>query len=152
MKTSRSFPRDIGALEQVFEFTAEVLPETAVSAALRRSVEFVVEEYFTNIVKYGGGQGPVRIDIELHDGGVEVMLTEPDAHFFDVTRVPPVDVSLPLEQRQPGGLGLHLARRLVDTLRYDYAAAERCGRITFTIRIPAVTAEKAEQRVLDAGH
>ena len=151
MKTSRSFPRDIGALEQVFDFTSEVLPGAAVSPALRRSVDFVLEEYFTNIVKYGGGQGPVGIDIDLHGGGVEVMLTEPDAHFFDVTRVPPVDISLPIEQRQPGGLGLHLARRLVDTLRYDYAAAERCGRITFTIRIPAVTAEKTE-RVLDAGH
>lgn len=151
MKASRSFPREIDALERVFDFTAEVLPEAVVSAALRRSVEFVVEEYFTNIIKYGGGQGDVRIDIELHDGGVEVVLTEPDAHFFDVTRVPPVDVSLPLEQRQPGGLGLHLARRLVDTLRYDYAAAERCGRIAFTIGIRPVTAEKTD-RVLDADH
>jgi serine/threonine-protein kinase RsbW len=151
MKASRSFPRDFDALEQVFAFTGEVLPDAAVSAALRRSVEFVLEEYFTNIVKYGGGQGPVRIDIDLHDRGVEVVLTEPDAHFFDITRVPPVDVSLPLEQRQPGGLGLHLARRLVDTLRYDYAAPERCGRITFTIRIPPVTADKTE-RVPDARH
>lgn len=151
MKASRSFPREIAALEQLFDFTAGALPNGTVSPALRRSVDFVLEEYFTNIVKYGAGQGPVGIDIDLHGNGVEVMVTEPDAHYFDVTRVPPVDLSLPLEQRQPGGLGLHLARRLVDTLRYDYAPAERCSRITFTIRIPAVTSQETE-RVLDAGH
>lgn len=151
MKASRSFPREIDALEQLFAFTAQVLPDAAISAALRRSVDFVLEEYFTNIVKYGGGEGPIGIDIHHSNGGVEVVVTEPDAHFFDVTKVPPIDTTLPLEQRQPGGLGLHLARRLVDTLQYDYAPDQRCGRITFTIRIPAVTEGRTE-RVRDAGH
>lgn len=141
MKAKRSFPREIAALEQVFDFTAEVLPDSAVPPALRRSVDFVLEEFFTNIVKYGGGRGAVAIDIEMAPGGVEVALTEPDAHYFDVTQVRPVDIGLPLEQREPGGLGLHLVRRLVDDLRYDYAAAERRGRITFSIGIPSDDAE-----------
>lgn len=151
MTASRGFPREIGALERVFEFTAEALPDAAVSPALRRSVDFVLEEYFTNIVKYGGGTGAIRIDIDLSAGGVQVALTEPDANCFDVTRVPPVDTTLPIEQRQPGGLGLHLARRLVDTLRYDYAPDERRSRITFTIDTPPATAARTEQD-RDAGH
>ena len=28
--------------------------------------------------------------------------------------------SAPLEERRPGGLGLHLIQRMVDTLEYDY--------------------------------
>jgi serine/threonine-protein kinase RsbW len=135
----------------VFEFTAEFLPDSAVSPALRRSVDFVLEEYFTNIVKYGAGTGAIGIDIDLAAGRVQVALTEPDANRFDVTRVPPVDITLPIEQRQPGGLGLHLARRLVDTLEYDYAPAERRSRITFTIGTPPATAAKTEL-VRDAGH
>jgi anti-sigma regulatory factor (Ser/Thr protein kinase) len=151
MTASRGFPRGIEALESVFEFTAEVLPDSAVSPALRRSVDFVLEEYFTNIVKYGGGTGAIGIDIDLSPSGVKVALTEPDANRFDVTRVPPVDTTLPIEQRQPGGLGLHLARRLVDTLEYDYAPDERRSRITFTIGTPPATAARTEQ-VRDAGH
>jgi serine/threonine-protein kinase RsbW len=150
MTASRSFPREIEALEQLFDFVASTLPESAVSPALRRSVDFVLEEYFTNIVKYGRGQGAIGIDIDLSDRGVRVAVTEPDAQFFDVTRVPAVDTTLPLEQRPPGGLGLHLARRLVDTLDYDYAADERRSRITFTIKTPPA-AERTEQR-RDAGH
>lgn len=165
MTASRSFPRAVAALEQVFDFTAEVLPEVSVPSALRRSVDFVLEEYFTNIVKYGGGRGPIGIDIDLSDRRVEVAVTEPDAHFFDVSRVPPVDTTLPLEQRQPGGLGLHLARRMVDTLHYEYAADERRGRIVFTITVrpdaerteptaptaPTAPTERTD-RTSDAGH
>ena len=151
MTASRGFPREIEALERVFEFTAEILPDVAVPPALRRSVDFVLEEYFTNIVKYGGGTGAIRIDIELSSSRVHVALTEPDANCFDVTRVPPADTTLPIEQRLPGGLGLHLARRLVDTLEYDYAPDERRSRITFTINTPPATAARTE-RVRDAGH
>lgn len=151
MTASRSFPRRIDALEQVFDFTAQALPDGSVSPALRRSVDFVLEEYFTNIVKYGGGQGPIGIDIDLSTTGVEVVVTEPDAHFFDVTKVPAVDTTLPIEQRQPGGLGLYLARRMVDTLRYEYAPEARRGRITFTIGVPPASAGQSE-RSRHAGH
>jgi anti-sigma regulatory factor (Ser/Thr protein kinase) len=151
MTASRSFARRVEALEDIFAFTQEALPEGAVSPALRRSVDFVLEELFTNIIKYGGGQGDVRVDIALGAAGVEVTVTEPDAHFFDVTQAPSVDTTAPIETRQPGGLGLHLVRRLVDTLRYDYAAGERRGTIAFGIRMRREAPERKERDV-DAGH
>ena len=43
MKADRRFPRRIDALEQLFDFTAQVLPDALVSPALRRSVDFVLE-------------------------------------------------------------------------------------------------------------
>jgi anti-sigma regulatory factor (Ser/Thr protein kinase) len=135
VRASRSFARDIGALEQVFDFTAEVLQPAVVPPALHRSVDFVLEEFFTNIVKYGARHGYVGIEIALSDTDVAIAVTEPDADFFDVTQAPAADTTLPIEQRQPGGLGLHLVRRLVDTLRYEYRSEDRCGRIAFTFSI-----------------
>jgi serine/threonine-protein kinase RsbW len=65
------------------------------------------------------------------DEAVRVTLTDPDADDFDPRAAPAPDVGAPLERREPGGLGLHLVRRLVDTLEYRYSPEQRTARITF---------------------
>ena len=61
-----------------------------------------------------------------------------------MTRAPDADVALPIEQRVPGGLGLHLIRRLVDAVEYDYSEAARRSRITFRKTGPDATRRPAE--------
>jgi serine/threonine-protein kinase RsbW len=126
-----AFPRRIDALGPIVAFTAAAFERLHAPLELRRDVDFVLEELFTNVVKYGRGSAPVAIEIAAIAGGVEVTLTEPEAERFDVTRAPAVDTTLPAESRRPGGLGLHLIPRLVDSVKYDYSEPERCGRITF---------------------
>ena len=48
-------------------------------------------------------------------------LTDYDVEPFDVTKAPDADVKLPIDQRRPGGLGLHLIRRLLDSIEYEYS-------------------------------
>jgi len=64
-------------------------------------------------------------------GGVEMVLTDYDVEQFDVTRAPDAETDLPIEQRKPGGLGLHLIRRMVDSMNYEYSRERRQGRTTF---------------------
>ena len=131
MSERATFARRIDALAEIFAFTTAAFARQGVPAALLGDVDFVLEELFTNIVKYSRGQAPVSIDIAGVPGGVEVTLTEPEADRFDVTQAPPVDISLPAVQRRPGGLGLHLIPRLVDSVQYGYSEGERCSRIVF---------------------
>ncbi len=125
----RAFARDIDALAELFAFTSEVLVDEL--DALRPTVDFVLEELFTNVVKYGHGSAPVTVRIHAIGGGVEVTLEEPESAYFDVTRAPPVDVDATIGEREPGGLGLHLVSKLVDSVAYTYDAASRCSRTTF---------------------
>ena len=91
-------------------------------ASCCRPIDFAVEELFTNMVKYSTmSRAAVRIELARIDGGVEVTLTDYDVEPFDVTKAPDVDIELPIEQRTPGGLGLHLIRRLVDSIEYEYS-------------------------------
>ena len=66
-------------------------------------------------------------------GGVEVTLVDRDVEPFDVTRAPDADVRAPVEARRPGGLGLHLVRRMVDAIEYRYLGETRESRTTFRV-------------------
>jgi len=131
MTACRAFRRSIESIQDIFAFTAEVFARDRVDPALLPSVDLTVEELFTNMVKYGSSSAEVRIDVTTIEGGVEVALTDYDVEPFDVTQAPDVDIELPIEQRRPGGLGLHLIRRLVDCVHYEYSAEYRKSRITF---------------------
>jgi len=103
-----------------------------VDAAIRQDVDFALEELFTNMVKYStGSKADVRIELTPIEGGIEVTMTDYDVEPFDVTKAPDADVKLPIEERRPGGLGLHLIRRLLDSIEYEYSKEHRQSRITF---------------------
>lgn len=126
------FPRSFDSLPSLAAFTADFFARHGVDEALRYPVDLALEELFTNMVKYSpGGAARVEVDIATVAGGVEVVLTDYDVERFDVTAAPEADIGLPIEQRRPGGLGLHLVRRMLDRVEYEYSEAERRSRIRF---------------------
>ena len=127
-----AFRRSFDSLQDLFAFTAGFCARHRVDVGLLPTVDLAVEELFTNMVKYSpGGAAEIRLDIATIPGGVEVALTDYDVEPFDVAQAPAVDVDLPIEQRRPGGLGLHLLRRMLDRIDYDYSPDDRVSRITF---------------------
>ena len=127
-----AFRRSFDALQALVDFTTGFFARHGVDRALLPTVDLAVEELFTNMVKYSpGGAAEIRVDIATVPGGVEVTLTDYDVEPFDVAQAPAVDVDLPIEQRRPGGLGLHLLRRMLDRIDYDYSRDDRVSRITF---------------------
>jgi phosphoserine phosphatase len=132
------FPRSIDALEPLFEFlrgalSAEGIAADATDAAgqpLSNVVEFIAEELFTNMVKYNAtGGGEIAVALARRGAMLECRIADPDSERFDVTAAPDVDVTAGAESRRPGGLGIHLSRRLADGLEYDYSG--RTSTITF---------------------
>ena len=102
-----------------------------------------IEELFTNMVKYNaGGLGRIGLEIECTGKDVICSLTDPDSDRFDVNAMPDANIHLPVEQRRPGGLGIHLIRRMVDSIDYDYAG--RRSRITFRKTLNRAWAEPVE--------
>ena len=128
---SARFPRSIDALDQVFGFTRRFYDTEGVPDEVRLVLDFCVEEIFTNCVKYNRGSlQDIELALDRTGDRIQARLTDFDVEPYDITRAPAVDISLPVSSREPGGLGLHLIRQLVDELTYDYT--NRQSRITVT--------------------
>ena len=122
----KKFTRNIETLDEVFSFVEQSCGSFHIDAALLFSINFVVEELFTNIVKYNksGSQSDIMLSFEKKDGQLFIKLTDYDVDPFDVTQVADVDTSQSLEERKVGGLGVHLVRMMVDDIQYTYSNRE----------------------------
>jgi len=127
----RYFRRNYDSLDPIFRFVGEFLHAQAIDAALLEPVNFIIEELFTNMVKYNpGNTRDIALSLGRSAEALTVRITDFDVDPFDVTRAPAVDIEKPLADRPIGGLGLHLVRRMADTLRYEFV--DRRSTITFT--------------------
>ena len=128
---SARFHRSFDALDQVFGFTRRFYDAEGVPDEARLVLDFCLEEIFTNCVKYNRGNlREIELTLDRAGDRIQARLTDFDVEPYDITQAPAVDISLPASAREPGGLGLHLVRRLVDDLAYDYT--NRQSRITVT--------------------
>ncbi|HXI12722.1 MAG TPA: ATP-binding protein [Thermoanaerobaculia bacterium] len=125
------FRRELSALPAVFAMSEEFCARDETLESEKYTLDFVLEEIFTNLVKYGSGEDD-EILISIDQKGQELVLSVTDfsALPFDMRDAAAPDVTLPLEERTPGGLGIHLVRRMVDRLDYDYDAEHKKSTIT----------------------
>jgi serine/threonine-protein kinase RsbW len=82
-------------------------------------LNLVLEELFVNSVRHGGCEG-VRDAARVRLGrgnGIEVEYRD-RGRPFDPTQAPEPDIHAPLEEREGGGLGIHLVRRIMREVRY----------------------------------
>lgn len=78
-----------------------------------------VNEAVTNVLLHGyrGQPGLINIGVERRGHNLVVYLRD-QAPPFDPTTVPPPDITLPLERRAIGGMGVHMMREFTDELQY----------------------------------
>jgi anti-sigma regulatory factor (Ser/Thr protein kinase) len=99
-------------------------------------VSLAIEEIVTNCIKYGyddTDEHLIDIVLSVADHILKLLVID-DGHAFDPLSAPPPELSLDIEDRQVGGLGIHLLRELADTITYERRG--NTNRLTLTKRIP----------------
>lgn len=104
---------------------AERIPPPA--ALLAR---LALDELATNLARHGAGS-TMRIECRASPAEVRIHVDD-DGPAFDPLHASAPDLDGPVEERRPGGLGLHLLRELSD--RFEYERADGRNRVTLTKR------------------
>ena len=127
----RGFAREIASLEEIFEFLAEFVNGQEVDERTVFCINLVVEELFTNMVRHNvGGGDEIVLGVDRVDGQLRLELVDSEVEPFDLEAVDAVPVTAEINDRRPGGLGIHLVRSMVDDLQYDYRTGDRQMRIS----------------------
>jgi serine/threonine-protein kinase RsbW len=130
----RRFASEVSAIEPLTHELMAWAAARGASAQVCRGASLVLEELATNVVLHGFfGQSGFWIDIEAQvQGGVLTVTLEDEARPFNPLMVPEPDTTLPLEEREIGGLGLLFVRRTADQLHYERRQGEPpTNRVTF---------------------
>lgn len=105
------------ALNEATAWLADPKPPAAAEFFIR----LAIEELGTNWIKYGAKDSPEGfMTLELFHGNDALTLktTDPGCPFNPLD-VPPPQTELPPEQREPGGLGILLLRKMADRMSYE---------------------------------
>jgi len=124
------FPRSLRSLGSIFDFVSEFVAVNHVEESAAFAVRLAVEELFVNMVKYNlGSTSEIGMDLSKGAGRIVVTFTDSTVEPFDITKVKKQDTRLTLQERRPGGLGIHLVRSVMDEIEYQY----HNGRSTITL-------------------
>ena len=78
-----------------------------------------VDEIFSNIARYSGATGVV-LGCSLKDGKATLRFSD-NGRPYDPTEKPDPDTTQSAEEREVGGLGIFMVKKLMDEVTYEYA-------------------------------
>jgi anti-sigma regulatory factor (Ser/Thr protein kinase) len=103
---------------------ASFLDAWAVTAADQAAIMLILDEIASNIIRSawpagGTHQFSIVLTMQAREGAGQIELeTVDDGAAFDPTAAPAPDVTLGIDEREPGGLGLFLVREMSDSMQY----------------------------------
>jgi serine/threonine-protein kinase RsbW len=112
-------PAELKNLAVIRQFLEEAGRQLRSSDRALDDLTLAVDEMATNIILHGYGNQPGEIELEVtREAAALVVYLRDQAPVFDPTGLPDPDITLPLDQRPIGGLGVFLARKRVDSLKH----------------------------------
>ena len=114
------YPASFEFLDEIRDFVAQVARDGGFSDKGIYSIQLVADEAATNIIEHayqGVTDGQIEITCEMR--GADLVITMRDhGKYFDFTKVKKPDLKADLSERQIGGLGIFLMRKLMDEVNY----------------------------------
>ena len=110
-------------LSSVLEFIEGRLEEIGCPPKIQMQISVAAEEIFVNIASYAYSPevGDVTVSVEVSDNPITVTIAFMDhGKPFDPTKKADPNVTLSAEERDIGGLGIFMTKKIMDDVKYEY--------------------------------
>ena len=123
MKRELTLPATVENIETVTDFVNEYLDEIGCSMKAQMQISVAIDEVFSNIAHYAyapaEGEATVSVDFDEELNSVVLSFTDTGVAYNPLAKDDP-DVTLSAEERQIGGMGIFMVKKLMDDLSYEY--------------------------------
>lgn len=141
-----------GHLDRIRAFLEAFSEREKLEAEAAFALDVCVEELVTNVFAHGarpGTQPRVAVHLERRAGVLRARI-EDNCPPYNPLRREEVDVHAPLEERPVGGLGIHLVKRLMHAVTYEFAGGRNIIVLERLLELPVQSAETQARFNLDA--
>ncbi len=116
-----TFPARFEFLDEIRDFVAQVAHEGGFTEKEIYSLQLAADEAASNIIEHAyQGVSNANLDIACDMHGEMIIITMRDTGApFDPSRVKQPNLKADLSDRQIGGLGVYLMRKLMDQVHYE---------------------------------
>jgi anti-sigma regulatory factor (Ser/Thr protein kinase) len=90
----------------------------------RQALELSLDELLTNTISYGypeSEQHKIQVDINIRDNNLETVVQDDGVAFNPFEHEAP-DLELSIDERNLGGIGIHLIKKFMDEFSYQRIA------------------------------
>ena len=106
-------------LYKVMDFINSALDSGNCTAKLKNDINIAVEELFINVASYAyNSRGGVIVGIDIDDS-ITLKIADSGKPFNLLEKTDP-DISKPIMEREIGGLGILMVKKLMDDISYEY--------------------------------
>ena len=126
---------DVQEVPVMTEFVERTAEQANLDPSVTMTLTLAIEEAVANVMKYAypkGEVGPIEINATINDGSLSFTIKDSGTP-FDPTQVKKADITLSAEEREIGGLGLHLIRNIMDTVEYHHTSNQNILTLTKNI-------------------
>jgi len=136
MERRTRVPADPKQLAVLNQFLREFWTAAGLAPAAMQPFELALEEIFMNVVMHGSEPGrtpSVEVCLDSGPAGTVSMTVEDDGLAFDPLSLPTPDLSVGIDQRPIGGLGVFLVRQMMDAVSYQRVGVRNQLRMSKTL-------------------
>jgi len=114
-------PAKTELLDEVLEFVNAAMREAMIDKKHEININIAVEEVFVNIAHYAysSDDGDVTISVNASKNNLAIEFRDSGQPYDPLSRDDP-DTTLSAEDREIGGLGIFMVKKLMDNVSYRY--------------------------------